>query len=165
MKTTELIEFLKTNNVTKDQGYNLLIEDLWKIGIVTTPAFEDQPEESHPVTEADIARPEAQAVIAFFMYQIEEVLLPVIADLRQELAQVQHAGQVFKDELDTRDASVTGILKTESDVYLNNRIDGLLSLVQSAQHDYAIDSERVRAGLQEQIDTLKAHCRRGRSVT
>ena len=67
MKTTELIELLKTQDVTKDQGYNLLISDLWNIGVVTKPAFENQPEESHTIAEADMERPEAQAVIAFFM--------------------------------------------------------------------------------------------------
>lgn len=155
MKTTELIKFLETNDVTKDQGYNLLIADLWNIGIVTKPAFEDQPGESHIVTVEDMERPEAQAVIAFFMYQIQEVLLPVIANLRQELTQVQHAGQIFKDELDQRDASVNSILKTEADVYLNNRIDGALKMIESHHHDYEIDSARVRDSLQDQIDGLK----------
>ena len=164
MKTTELIELLKTQDVTKDQGYNLLISDLWNIGVVTKPAFENQPEESHTIAEADMERPEAQAVIAFFMYQIQEVLLPVIADLRQELKQVQHAGKIFKDELDQRDASVNSILKTEADVYLNNRIDGALKMIESHHHDYEIDSDRVRSGLQEQIDALKKQARRGGSV-
>jgi hypothetical protein len=155
MKTTELIKLLETNDVTKDQGYNLLIADLWNIGIVTKPTFEDQPGESHIVTVEDMERPEAQAVIAFFMYQIQEVLLPVIANLRQELKQVQRAGQIFKDELDQRDASVNSILKTEADVYLNNRIDGALKMIESHHHDYEIDSARVRDSLQDQIDGLK----------
>jgi hypothetical protein len=155
MKTTELIKLLETNDVTTDQGYNLLIADLWNIEILTKPPFEDQPGESHIVTEADMASPEAQAVIMFFMYQIQEVLLPVIANLRRELRQVQHAGQIFKDELDQRDASVNSILKTEADVYLNNRIDGALKMIESHHHDYEIDSARVRDSLQDQIDGLK----------
>jgi hypothetical protein len=67
MKTTELVEFLQHNDVTKDQGYNLVIEDIWDA-----------------VTEEQIAEPAAQRLVSFFMYQIQEVLLPVIAGLRAE---------------------------------------------------------------------------------
>jgi hypothetical protein len=149
MKTTELIELLKTQDVTKDQGYTLLIEDL---------------EEATKFTAGSVADPMPQQLTRFFIYQIQEVLLPVIANLRQELKQVQRAGQIFKDELDQRDASVNSILKTEADVYLNNRIDGALKMIESHHHDYEIDSARVRNGLQEQIDALKKQARRGGSV-
>ena len=88
MKTTELITFLKANDVTKDQGYNLLIEDLYDCPIITPNSI-----------SGDVS----QQLISFYMYQIQEVLLPVIAELRQELKQVQHAGQTFKDELDAQD--------------------------------------------------------------
>ena len=67
MKTTELVDFLQHNDVTKDQGYNLVIEDIWDA-----------------VTEEQIAEPGAQKLVSFFMYQIQEVLLPVIAGLRAE---------------------------------------------------------------------------------
>ena len=88
MKTTELIKFLETNDVTKDQGYNLLIEDIYDCSIITPESLGGEV---------------PQQLIRFFMYQIEEVLLPVIANLRQELKQVPHVGQIFKDELESRD--------------------------------------------------------------
>ena len=84
MKTSEAIEFFKTHDVTDDQGYNILIEDLWSIGVVTKPAFENQPQEAHVVNVADMAKPVAQALIAFFMYQTQSVMLPVIRELRSD---------------------------------------------------------------------------------
>lgn len=78
MKTTEKINFFADNEFTDDQGYNLLIEDLWNIRIVTKQAFEDQPQEAHIVTVADMTQPVAQALVQFFMYQIQEVLFPAI---------------------------------------------------------------------------------------
>ena len=68
MKTSKAIEFLKTHDITDDQGYNILIEDLWNIGVVDKPAFEDQPQEAHTITAKDMGRPEVQAVIRYFMY-------------------------------------------------------------------------------------------------
>jgi hypothetical protein len=88
MNTTELIEFLKHNDVTEDQLYNLLTGDLY-----TCPK----------ITPESIDNPVAQQLIVFFMYQIQAVIFPVIRDLRTVLAQVQTAGQIFKDELDKRD--------------------------------------------------------------
>ena len=84
MKTSEAIEFFKTHDVSDDQGYNILIEDLWNIGVVTKPAFEDQAQEAHVINVADMSQPVAQALIQFFMYQIQAVLFPVIRDLRSE---------------------------------------------------------------------------------
>jgi hypothetical protein len=89
MKTTELIEFLKSQPFTRDQAYNLLINDLYDCPIVTPES---------------VSGKVPQQLIRFFMYQIQEVLLPVISDLKQIEEQVHHAGQVFKDELDARDA-------------------------------------------------------------
>jgi hypothetical protein len=103
MKTSEAIKLFETQDVTDEQGYNILIEDLWNIGVVTKPAFEDQAGEHRTVTVADMAQPIAQALIQFFMYQIQAVMLPVIRDLRALNAQIEHAGQVFKDELDEKD--------------------------------------------------------------
>ena len=88
MKTAELIEFLKNNDVTDDQLYNLLIEDFYDCPLITPESVDN------PVT---------QQVIRFFMYKIQDVLLPVIRDLRTVHAQVEHAGQVFKDQLDEED--------------------------------------------------------------
>jgi hypothetical protein len=84
MKTTDAIEFFKTQDVTDTQGYNILIEDLWNIGVITKPTFEDQPQEAHTITEEDMAQPVAQSLIQYFMYQIQEVLFPVIRDLREK---------------------------------------------------------------------------------
>ena len=84
MKTTEAIEFFKTHDVTETQGYNILISDIWQIGVTTKYPSEDQPGESHTITPEDMANPVAQALIQFFMYQIQAVLLPVIKDLRSQ---------------------------------------------------------------------------------
>ena len=51
------------------------------------------------------------------------------------------------------------------DPYLNNRIDGIWNQIHSDQNDLAIDSERVRAGLQTQIDNLSARISKGGTVT
>lgn len=88
MKTTELIEFLKHNDVTEDQLYNMLIADL---GLATQNA------------SGSIADPMPQRLISFFMYEIQAVVFPVIRDLRTVLYQTKEAGQLFKDELDRRD--------------------------------------------------------------
>jgi hypothetical protein len=61
MKTTELIEFLATEPFTKDQAYNLIIADIYEC-----------------VTEDEIATPEAQKLVGYFMYKIQEVCLPAI---------------------------------------------------------------------------------------
>jgi hypothetical protein len=88
MKTTELIELLKTRDVTKDQLYNLLIEDL---------------ETVTQQTRGSIADPMPQEIVRFFRYQIEDVVFPVIRDLRVVLSQVQRGGEIFKEELDEQD--------------------------------------------------------------
>lgn len=95
MKTTEKINFFADNEFTDDQGYNLLIEDLWNIRIVTKQAFEDQPQEAHIVTVADMTQPVAQALVQFFMYQIQEVLFPAIRVGRLDAAAGDpgHAGK------------------------------------------------------------------------
>lgn len=61
MKTTELIEFLGTHPFTKDQAYNLIVNDL----------FEFVPQEA-------IESEGGQRLIAYFMYKIQEVCLPAI---------------------------------------------------------------------------------------
>jgi hypothetical protein len=63
--TTELIEFLSKNPVTDDQGYNLIIGDIYEC-----------------VTEKEIAEPAAQKLVGYFMYKIQSVLLPVIRNLQ-----------------------------------------------------------------------------------
>jgi hypothetical protein len=78
MKTSELIQFFADKEFTDDQGYNLLIADIWSIGIQTKEPFKDQPGESHVITEQDMDQPVAQALIGFFMYQIQQVLFPAI---------------------------------------------------------------------------------------
>lgn len=93
MKTTELIEFLKHNDVTEDQLYNLLIEDI---------------ESATQNTVGSIADPMPQRLIWFFMYEIRDVVFPVIGDLRTVLAQTERAGQIFKNELDRRDRPARG---------------------------------------------------------
>jgi hypothetical protein len=70
MKTTDAINFFADKDFTDDQGYNILIEDF-----------------SHVITEADMERPEVQAVIGFFMYQIQQVLFPAIRVARFDAAE------------------------------------------------------------------------------
>lgn len=65
MKTSELIEFLKTQPFTKEQAYNLIVNDIYEA-----------------VTEDEIAKPEAQKLVGYFMYKIQEVLLPTIEALK-----------------------------------------------------------------------------------
>lgn len=88
MKTSELVELLKTHDVTEVQLYNLLTEDL---GMAVDGK------------SGSIADPVPQELIRFFIYQIQSVIFPVIRDLRKVLGQVQRGGQVFKDELDKGD--------------------------------------------------------------
>jgi hypothetical protein len=83
MKTSELIEFLKTNDVTEDQLYNLMIEDLFDCPIITPESIDN---------------PVAQQLIRFFMYQIQSVAFPVIRDLRTVLSQVERGVQPLKSE-------------------------------------------------------------------
>ena len=66
MKTSELIDFLKTQPFTKDQAYNLIVNDLFEAA-----------------TEEEVAQPAAQKVIGYFMYKIQEVLLPAIEQLKK----------------------------------------------------------------------------------
>jgi hypothetical protein len=66
MKTSGLIEFLKTHHFTRDQAYNLVISDIYEA-----------------VTEDEIAKPEAQKLVSYFMYKIQEVLLPTIEALKK----------------------------------------------------------------------------------
>ena len=66
MNTSELIEFLKTQPFTDDQGYNLLIGDL----------FEFVPEEQIVG---------AQRLVAYFMYKIQAVCFPAIRDLHASI--------------------------------------------------------------------------------
>lgn len=67
MKTTELIDFLTKNSVTDEQGYNLIIEDIYEC-----------------VTEQEIAEPAAQKLVGYFMYKVQQVLLPVIRSLQND---------------------------------------------------------------------------------
>lgn len=84
MKTSELVEFLKTHEVTEAQLYNLLASDLE----LAAPSIDES---------------NTQAVIRFFMYQIQAVVFPVIRDLHTLSNQVKRGGQIFKDELDKQD--------------------------------------------------------------
>lgn len=88
MKTTEAIEIFKTRDVADDQGYNILIENLY---------------DCEGISPESIANPVAQQLIRFYMYQIQSVLFPVIRDLRTLNAQMRRGGQIFKDELDAQD--------------------------------------------------------------
>jgi nucleoid DNA-binding protein len=65
MKTSELIEFLKTQPFTREQAYNLIVNDIFEA-----------------VTEDEIAKHEAQKLVSYFMYKIQEVLLPTIEALK-----------------------------------------------------------------------------------
>ena len=88
MKTSELIQFFAACEFTDEQGYNLLINDIWQMGVQTKMPDGPQPGESHVVTEEDMAQPIAQALIGFFMYQIQQVLFPAI-----RLAKLDVTGQ------------------------------------------------------------------------
>jgi hypothetical protein len=107
MQTSDAINFFADRDFTDAQGYNILIEDLWNIHVIDKPPFEDQPEQAHVINVADMARPEVQAVIRFLEYQIQAVLFPVIRNLLTVNAQVERAGELFKDELDAADAATT----------------------------------------------------------
>ena len=108
MKTSEAIKFFQEQPFTDPWGFNVLIEDLRTIRVIDQEVFEDKQEEkSHVITDADLERPEVQAVIGFLEYQIQAVLFPVIRNLLTVKAQVERAGQIFKDELDAADAATT----------------------------------------------------------
>jgi hypothetical protein len=101
MLTSDAIKFFEHTEFTDAWGFNVLIEDLRTIPVIDQQVFEDKQEEkSHIITDADLARPEVQAVIGFLEYQIQAVLFPVIRNLLTVNAQVVRAGEVFKDELD-----------------------------------------------------------------
>jgi hypothetical protein len=59
VKTSELIEFFKTQPFTDDQGYNLLIGDLYEFVPVEQVA-------------------DAQRLVSYFMYKIQAVCFPAI---------------------------------------------------------------------------------------
>ena len=108
MLTSEAIKFFQEQPFTDPWGFNVLIEDLRTIPVIDQQVFEDKQEEkSHIITDADLARPEVQAVIGFFEYQIQAVLFQVIRNILTVNAQVVRAGQFFKDELDAQDAPKT----------------------------------------------------------
>jgi hypothetical protein len=67
MKTSELVEFLKTQPFTDTQAYNLIVGDLF---------------EFMPV--ADVALPASQRLVEYFMYKIQAVCLATIHELRQD---------------------------------------------------------------------------------
>ena len=87
MTSRELIDFFKTNDILPDQGCNWCIEN----------GFPDEMKPEFLALDA------AQRLSRLLIYQITEVLFPVIIELRQELKQVERAGQIFKDQLDARD--------------------------------------------------------------
>lgn len=72
MKTSELIPLLETTDVTDKQLYNLLIEDLDSATRLAAGSLDD---------------PMPQALIRFFMYQIQAVIFPVIRNLRHRHSQ------------------------------------------------------------------------------
>jgi hypothetical protein len=88
MKTTELIELLKTHDVTANQLYTLLTEDLNDATRTASGSLEDEM---------------PQQVLRFFVYQIQSVMFPVISDLRTLNKQLHRGGEVFKAELDSQD--------------------------------------------------------------
>lgn len=85
MKTTEAIKFFSEESFTDNQGYNILIEDLWNMNVVTRPVFEYQEQVSHRINLADMESPVAQSLIKFFMYQIQDVLFPVIRNIKEKV--------------------------------------------------------------------------------
>lgn len=64
MKTSDLIEILKTSDFTDEQGYNLIVNDL----------FEMVPQEE---IEA------AQRLVAYFRYKIQNVCFPAIRQVKE----------------------------------------------------------------------------------
>ena len=87
MKTSEAIKFFSDGDFTDDQGYNILISDLWEMNVVDKPTFEDQEQVTHRITTDDVDKPNAQAIIKFFMYQIQDVLFPAIRVARIDAAE------------------------------------------------------------------------------
>lgn len=79
MKTTQLIEFFATNPFTDDQGYNLLIADMFET-----------------MTEDEVAK--QQKMLAYFMYKVQAVLFPVIKQLASELPDQCVPDEVLRDE-------------------------------------------------------------------
>jgi hypothetical protein len=65
MKTTELIEVLKTKDLTETEAYNLIIDDLYEF--VTMEQVEA-----------------GQRLIAYFMYKIQSGCFAAITQLRKE---------------------------------------------------------------------------------
>ena len=65
MKTTELVEVLKTQDLTETEAYNLVIDDLFEF--VTTEELE-----------------KAQSLVAYFMYKIKSGCFAAITQLREE---------------------------------------------------------------------------------
>jgi hypothetical protein len=61
MKTSELIQFFADKEFTDDQGYNLLVSDLFDA-----------------VPQALIETAAGQRVISYFLYKIQAVLFPAI---------------------------------------------------------------------------------------
>jgi hypothetical protein len=89
MLTSEAIKFFQEQPFTDSWGFNVLNEDLRTIAVIDQEVFEDKQEEkSHVITDADLARPEVQAVIGFYEYQIQAVLFPVIRNILTVNAQV-----------------------------------------------------------------------------
>jgi len=86
MKTTEAINFFADKDFTDIQGYNILIEDIWQIGVVDKEPSGPEEGVSHTITESDMEQPVAQALIGFFMYQIQSVLFPAIRVARVDAA-------------------------------------------------------------------------------
>lgn len=70
MQTTEAIKLITESKTDPVVLYNLLIEDLYQ---------------DPRITEQTIAEPVAQALVAFYMYQIQSVLQPAISKLQDQL--------------------------------------------------------------------------------
>lgn len=92
MKTTELIELLKTQDVTANWLYDLLTEDLNDATKTAVGSLDDEM---------------PQQILRFFVYQIQSVVFPVISDLRTLSEQLKRGGEVFKAELDSQDKQLT----------------------------------------------------------
>ena len=68
MKTSELIEFYKSQPFTETQGYNLLVDDLYE-----------------EATEEDVSTEAGQKIIQYFFYKVQSVLFPVIQDQKEKI--------------------------------------------------------------------------------
>lgn len=69
MKTTELIQMLKTQDLTETEAYNLIVNDLFEA-----------------VPESEVALPASQLLVRYFLYKIQSVCFAVITELRKEAA-------------------------------------------------------------------------------